>query len=74
MQQVQQWTDPSYPNEERLLKKPYGNLRTEDYAIPFFGLRTVQKGQETSNMALVDSFGSPAWIHIGSLKIQYDPI
>lgn len=73
MQQVIQWTDPSFPDEDRMIQaKPFGHLRTDDYAIPFYGLRNVQHGAETSNMALINAYGSPRWIHIGKLKVDPD--
>lgn len=75
MQTVEEWTDPSYPSEaeQRFIEgQPYGTLRMHGdslHATNYFGLRTVRRKAETSQMALINAFGSPAWIHIGNLQI-----
>src|SRR5205814_478119 len=60
MQVVENWTDPSYPpdSEQRFIEgEPYGDLRPPGdpiHATSYFGLRTVRRGSEISQMALID--------------------
>ena len=75
MTKVENWSDSHFGEDDdfRLIRgKPYGYLSSNDDTVktPYFGLRTAVLNGKSSEMALIDFLGFPAWIHIGSYTIN----